>query len=171
MKKSLLALLAPFLVFTSLAQPPQAAAKRLSDIREIGRFLGTYPCANGLLSSPALTSALKTTLGSDYQTYRQHVALSGCGAMVVRDGFVFADVSQLHVGGYTSYIFVRPTDGAMWVFWLKSAVWDKNWELYGPRPIPESLLHTTEVELNTGWGHVAEFRFDRENLVIKLKKK
>lgn len=36
----------------------------------------------------------------------------------MRDGFVFADGSQLHVGGYTSYIFVRPTDGATWVLWL-----------------------------------------------------
>ena len=91
--------------------------------------------------------------------------------MAMRDQFVFADVSELHVGGYTSYIFVRPTDGTTYVFWLKSAVWDKNWELYGPRPVPEQLLHIIEAELNQGWGHVARFRFDGQNLVITLNKR
>jgi hypothetical protein len=169
--RALLALLAPFFVVTALAQPPKTSAKRLADIREIGRFVGTYPCETGLLDSPAMTSALKTTLASDYGAYEQFVALSGCGAMEMRAGFVFADVSQEHVGGYTSFIFVRPTDGTTYVFWLKSTVWDKDWELYGPKPVPESVLHTIATELNTGWGHVAHFRFDGQNLVITVNKR
>jgi hypothetical protein len=88
----------------------------------------------------------------------------------MRDGFVFADVSQLHVGGYTSFIFVRPIDGTTYVFWLKSAVRDKDWQLYGPRPVPESVLRTVETELNTEWGHVAQFRLDGQNLIILLNK-
>jgi hypothetical protein len=169
-KRTLVVLLVSLWCFGVIPQAQKPTARRLSDIREIGRFLGTYPCENGLLNSPSVTTALKTTLGSDYPAYRQHVASSGCGALEMRDGFVFADVSQLHVGGYTSFIFVHPIDGTTYVFWLKSAVWDKDWQLYGPRPVPESVLRTVETELNTGWGHVAQFRFDGQNLIILLNK-
>jgi len=157
-------------LFTSVAlsQHLPRPAARLSDIREVTRYLGTYPCANGLLKSPAVLSALRSATGQDFQKYRQHISLSGCGKLELRDGWVFADISQSHVGGYTSYVFLRPNDGKAYVFWLKSAVWNKDWEIYGEKPVPQSILHTVESELNEGWGHVAGFRFDGQNLVINL---
>jgi hypothetical protein len=157
-----------FASVASCQQLPRPAA-RLSDIREVTRYLGTYPCANGLLKSQAVLSALKGAMGQDFQKYRQHISLSGCGKLELRDGWAFADISQSHVGGYTSYVFIRPTDGEAYVFWLKSAVGNKDWEIYGEKPVPQSILHTVESELNEGWGHVAGFRFDGQNLVIALK--
>jgi hypothetical protein len=91
----------------------------------------------------------KETLRSDYQAYRQHIAFSGCGPLELRDGYIFADVSQLHVGGYTSFIFIHSNDATTYVFWLKGTVRDKEWELYGPKPVPDAVLHTVEAELNT----------------------
>jgi hypothetical protein len=170
-KRTLIALLASFLVFAATAQAQKPTANHLSDLREIGGFLGSYPCENGLLNSPALVSALKKTLRSDYQAYRQHIAFSGCGPLELRDGYIFADVSQLHVGGYTSFIFIHSNDATTYVFWLKGTVRDKEWELYGPKPVPDAVLHTVEAELNTGWGHVAQFRFDGQNMVITLNKR
>ena len=118
------------------APPP-----RLTSTRDLAQYVGTYPCSNGLLKQPVLLDTLKKTLGPDYDAYREHMQLSGCGAIERRDGFLFLDVSQLHVGGYSSLIFVRLSDGELFVFWLKSTVADKQWQLYGPRPIPETIIH------------------------------
>jgi hypothetical protein len=78
------------------------------------------------------------------------------------------DVSQLHVGGYSSLIFVRLTDGMLFVFWLKSQVGEKQWQFYGPRPIPETVTKTVEAEMNKEWGHVAKFTARGEELDIEL---
>jgi hypothetical protein len=96
------------------------------------------------------------------------MGLSGCGAIEKRDRFLLMDVSQLHVGGYTSLIFVRLTDGAIFLFWLKSTVADKQWSFYGERPIPATVSQTVESELNKEWGHVARFSVHGENVEIRL---
>ena len=154
----------------AIAQPSKPSAKRLSDIHKITTFLGTFPCECGLLQSPALQSAFKQTLGKDYPEYQTHISLSGCGRLEMRDEYAFADVSQLHVGGYTSYIFVRPSDGATYVFWLNSIVREKHWAFYGQKPIPEIVLQTVAAELNNAWGHVAHFQAVGQNLEIVLNK-
>jgi hypothetical protein len=166
MRNLLLLLICPIWCYTATAQPSKPTAGRLSDIHQISKFLGTYPCESGLLDSPALKSAFKRTLGADYREYLKHISLSGCGRLEMRDQYAFADVSQLHVGGYTSYIFVRPSDGTTYVFWLNSTVREKHWAFYGPKPIPEIVLHTVETELNEAWGHVAHFQIVGQNLEI-----
>jgi len=168
MRNLLLLLICPIWCYTATAQTSKAAAERLSDIHQISKFLGTYPCENGLLDSPALKSAFKRALGTDYREYLKHISVSGCGRLEMRDQYAFADVSQLHVGGYTSYIFVRPSDGTTYVFWLDSTVKEKHWAFYGPKPIPEIVLHTVETELNEAWGHVAQFQIVGQNLEIML---
>jgi hypothetical protein len=165
-KKIILLLLFPIWWSGSIMLAQELTASHISDVRDITRFLGTYPCDNGLLRSPAILSALRKTLGQDYREYRQHIALSGCGSLEMRDKYVFADVSQLHVGGYTSYILISPSDRTTYVFWLKSTVREKDWAFYGPRPIPETVLHIVETKLNEAWGHVANFRIVDQNLMI-----
>lgn len=166
MKNLLLVVVCSIWCYVTNAQPGKPSAARLTDIHQISRFLGTYPCENDLLDSPALKTAFKRTLGTDYREYLKHISLSGCGLLKMRDQYVFADVSQLHVGGYTSYIFVRPSDGIMYVFWLKSTVSEKQWALYGSKPVPDIVLHTVEAELNEAWGHVAHFKIVGQNLEI-----
>ncbi|HEV3253082.1 MAG TPA: hypothetical protein VG033_01660 [Candidatus Acidoferrales bacterium] len=109
-------------------------------------------------------------MGQDYSAYREHMQASGCGPIERRDGFLLMDVSQLHVSGYSSLIFVRQTDGVLFVFWLKSQVGEKQWQFYGPRPIPEAVTKTVETEMNQEWGHVAKFTVRGEELDIELKK-
>jgi hypothetical protein len=117
-----------------------------------------------------LLGALKNAMGQDYSAYREHMQASGCGPIERRDGFLLMDVSQLHVSGYSSLIFVRQTDGVLFVFWLKSQVGEKQWQFYGPRPIPEAVTKTVETEMNQEWGHVAKFTVRGEELDIELKK-
>jgi hypothetical protein len=146
----------------------QAQPTRITNTRDLVKYVGTYPCSNGLLHQQVLLSSLRKTLDGDYQAYREHMRLSGCGAIEKRDGFLLMDVSQLHVGGFTSLIFIRLSDGAIFLFWLKSTVANKNWSFYGQRPIPATVSQTVESELNKEWGHVARFSVHGENIEIQL---
>jgi hypothetical protein len=94
--------------------------------------------------------------------------LSGCGAIEKRNGSLLLDVSQEHTGGYTSLIFVRLTDGAVFLFWLKSTVAERQWSFYGHRPIPTPVSHMVGSELNNMWGHVAQFTVDGDTVEIRL---
>lgn len=147
---------------------PQFRPTRLTSTRDLTKYVGTYPCSNGLLRQQVLLSALRSILGDDYPAYRAHMKLSGCGAIEKRDKFLLLDVSQLHVGGYTSMIFVRVADGAVFLFWLKSTVAEKQWGFYGPQPIPTSVSQIVGSELNEQWGHVAQFSVHGDAVQIRL---
>lgn len=121
-----------------------------------------------MLRQRVLLSALRNILGNDYPAYHEHIGLSGCGAIEKRDGFLLMDVSQMHVGGYTSLIFIRLSDGAVFLFWLKSTVAEKQGSFYGQRPIPAAVSQIVESELNSAWGHVAHFSVDGDHVDIRL---
>jgi hypothetical protein len=93
---------------------------------------------------------------------------SGCGAIEKRGEFLLMDVSQLHVGGYTSLIFVRLSDGVLFLFWLKSTVAKKEYSFYGEKPIPVAVSEIVESQLNTTRGHIAQFHIHGENVQIDL---
>lgn len=150
------------------AVAPKARALRITSTRDLGKYVGTYPCTNGLLRQPILLSSLKQILQGDYDAYREHMKFSGCGAIEKRDGYLLMDVSQLHVGGYTSLIFVRLRDGVLFLFWLKATVAQKEYGFYGQKPIPAAISQIVESELNTTWGHVAQFHVRGENVQIDL---
>ena len=88
--------------------------------------------------------------------------------MGANDGVLYADLSQLHVGGYSSLVFVDINHHKMYLFWLKGTVSDKDYRIYGDRPIPETVSRVIEKELNTSWGHVAEFKVTGDNVIISL---
>ena len=147
----------------------QVSSTDLTNTRDLAKYVGTYPCSNGLLEQRVLLSSLKKILGDDYQAYREHMRISGCGAIERRDGFLLLDVSQEHTGGYTSLMFIRLSDGAVFLFWLKSTVAEQQWSFYGQRPIPSTVSHIVESELNKGWGHVARFKVSGDAVEIRLK--
>lgn len=153
--------------FAQQQKPPQQVPQ-LTTLRDLSKFVGTYPCSNGLLKERVLLQSLRKILGADYQAYRNHMKFSGCGAIRSVDGFFQMDVSQLHVGGYESLMFVRQSDGAMFLFWLKSGVAQKDYKFYGSRPIPAQVSLAVESELNEGWGHVAHFIVHGDQLEIQL---
>lgn len=158
----------PCITLGAQTSPPQAHPSHLTSTRDLVKYVGTYPCSSGLLQQGVLLSSLRKILGGDYQAYREHMGMSGCGAIEKRDGFLLMDVSQLHVGGYTSLIFIRPSDGAVFLFWLKSTVAEKQCSFYGQRPIPTTIRQIVESELNEEWGHVARFSVHGENVEIRM---
>jgi hypothetical protein len=149
-------------------KPHTRITPKLTTLRDLSRYVGTYPCSNGLLKQPVLLQSLRKILGQDYQAYREHMRFSGCGAIERRNGFLLLDVSQLHVGGYESLMFVSESDGALFLFWLKSTVKQKDYAFYGARPIPVEVSRAVESELNTGWGHVAKFTAHGDQLEIVM---
>ena len=120
------------------------------------------------MKQPVLLSSLKNILDGDYDAYREHIKFSGCGAIERKGAFLLMDVSQLHVGGYMSMIFVRSRDGAVFLFWLKKTVAEKDYSFYGQRPIPTAIGQIVESELNTTWGHVAHFHVRGESVEIQM---
>lgn len=154
---------------TALAQQQKRPQRvpHITTLHDLSKYVGTYPCSNGLLKEPVLLQSLRNILGQDYQAYREHMRLSGCGAIERVDGFLLLDVSQLHVGGYHSLIFVKESDGTLFLFWLKYMVLDKDYKFYGHRPIPTVVSRAVESNLNTGWGHVARFTVRGEQVEIQ----
>lgn len=146
----------------------QSNSSLIKSTRDLAKYVGTYPCSNGLLKQPSLLSSLKDILDGDYRAYREHMKFSGCGAIEKRGDFLLMDVSQLHVGGYTSLIFIRLSDGVAFLFWLKGNVAEKDYSFYGPRPIPAPISEIVGSELNTAWGHRAKFRVYGDKVDIQL---
>ena len=87
----------------ALAMPAawsQTTAPKLSSARDLERYVGTFPCRNGLLESKVLLHSLKTILKTDYAAYREHMSFSGCGAKEIRllaDGCFPTACRRLHV--------------------------------------------------------------------------
>ena len=154
------------LALQMFAATANQGAASLPSLGALNDHLGEYPCQTGVLAAPVLRASLKSVLGADYPAYEEHMSLSGCGAIEQRGEWILLDVSQLHVGGYDSLILVRPSDGAIYVSWLRSQVLQKQYKLYGPRPIPDAVKQAIVDNLNQGWGHVASFRWNGEELQI-----
>ena len=122
-------------------------------------YVGVYPCAgkDKFFHEPAVRKALRDALGSDYANYQKHRALSGCGPVEVYRNYLFVDISQVHVGGYTSMLLFDPSRRSAYVFWLKSAVLEWDAKTYGRHPIPPEALGKFADAMNVTWGHVATF--------------
>ena len=116
-----------------------------------------------------MLSSLKVALENDYEAYREHIALSGCGAIEQRGEYLLIDVSQLHVGGYSSIMLIRPSDKQLYLFWLRSGVGEKDYKLYGNLPAPQKVKEIVADQMNEVWGHVASFSWAEDVLEINLK--
>jgi hypothetical protein len=132
-------------------------ATQLTTVGDLSKHIGEYPCRSGLLDDAVLQRALREVLADDYGAFLEHMRISGCGAVAWRGSSLLLDISELHVGGYTSFIMVNPQSAGIWVFWLPGTVKEQNWKLYGQRPIPTEISKVIVDELNSIWGHVASF--------------
>ena len=139
------------------SQERSRQATQLTTLGDISKHIGEYPCRSGLLDDAVLQRALREVLADDYGAFVEHVKISGCGAVAWRGSSLLLDVSQLHVGGYTSFIMVDPQSAGIWVFWLPGTVKEQKWKLYGRRPIRAQISGVVVDELNSIWGHAASF--------------
>ena len=131
----------------------------------LDRYVGAYPCAgqDQFFRDPRVISALRKALGVDYMAYEEHRSFSGCGKIERFGEYLFVDISELHVGGYTSFVFVPANNGSAYVFWLKQQV-GGPYQIYGNRPVPPIIMTRIEQEMNTQWGHVATFKATGDKL-------
>jgi hypothetical protein len=137
--------------------------------KELKGYIGSYSKDTDFFKNPIIATELKRILGADWMSYQDHFALSGCGEIEYRYGLMYGDVSQLHVGGYTSLFFVDINDKKMYLFWLKGTVGRKDYKIYGDNPIPASVLNLIEQEMNITWGHVATFIIKGDSIDIQTK--
>ena len=161
-----------FVLITSLVVSPYLEAQQkparasLASLKDLSRYVGEYPCQNGILDSPVLHAALRRTLTSEYEEYRKHLRLSGCGAIEKRGPYFLMDVSQLHVGGYSSIMLVRQSDGGLFLLWLKTMVRDESLKVYSDGPIESSAIKEFGRAMNVAWGHVACFAPEGDTLKV-----
>ena len=136
------------------SEPVQVPQGSLKSTRDLEKYVGTFPCGNGLLEETALLTSLKQVLGSDYTAYREFMGVSSCEAIEKKGDFLLMDVSEPHVGpGYSSLILVRLSDGQVFLLWInKAREADKQWQFYGPRPVPDEVGQIVENSLNEGLG-------------------
>lgn len=140
-----------------------------NDWLTLKRYIGTFPKETDFFNNPIVIKELKRILGSNYKLYLDHVSLSGCCSMISKDNLIVGDISQLHVGGYSSMIFIDIANRKMYLFWLSSTVSDKIYKIYGDRPIPKTILQLIVDNMNEGWGHVANFTIDSDSIKIEKK--
>jgi hypothetical protein len=140
-----------------------------NDWLTLKKYIGTFPKETDFFKNPIVTNELKRILGSDYKLYLDHVSQSGCGSMISKDNLIVGDISQLHVGGYGSIVFIDIANKKMYLFWLSSTVSDKIYKIYGDKPIPNTILRLIVDNMNEGWGHVAHFTVDSDSVKIEIK--
>lgn len=143
--------------------------KQQNDWQDLKKYIGKYSKGTDFFKNPIVKNELKRILVSDYKLYQEHIAFSGCGEISYKYGLIYGDVSQLHVGGYSSLFFINIKDKKMYLFWLKETVRAKKYKIYGDKPIPSNVLNIIEEEMNIGWGHVATFKVKGDSIVIEPK--
>lgn len=161
---------AVLLLFVSVAPGAQVQHLGVQSLASLPRYVGTYPCTNGIIVAPVLQNAIRRVMGQDYAAYQAHLGLASCGPIEREGPFIVMDESRIGVAGYTSYIFVRLPEETVHVFWLKSLVTEKAYQIYGPRPVPAEVMSSIVRRLNEGWGKAATFSASGEKLAIEIKK-
>ncbi|SRR6266705_2689848 len=146
-----LLLFAPLTVAHSQKRPPFRA------LRDLRAYVGTFPCLNGVQGSPVLLSPVRRTLGNDSTAFIAQIPPSTCTRIEEHGDYVLLNVSQMHTDGMSAFIVVRPADAVVYVFWLPGRIGDLHTHIYGPRPIPDSVMVLLQHAMNAQWGHVACF--------------
>ena len=140
-----------------------------NDFEELKKYIGKYPKQSDFFKNPLIINRLKKILKSDYSNYMEHVSISGCGEMSYKYRLIYGDISQLHVGGYSSIVFIDIDNERLFLFWLYETIKDKRYSIYGDKPTPENVLNLIEQEMNIVWGHVAKFFIKADSINIELK--
>ena len=135
--------------------------------RELEDFVGESSKEADIFKNDLVKNELKKILVDDYEEYMKFVRSAGYGIEKI-DNIICCDVSIMHVGGYNSLILINTEEREVYLFWLKSSVSDKDYKIYGKRPIPEAIKKIIVDDMNSGWAHVAVFKFHSDTLEITL---
>ena len=145
------------------------AHSQTSDWSSLRKYIGAYSCDAKFYENPIVKIELKRILRKDYSAYQDFCRLSGCGEIGFKHGLMYGDVSQLHVGGYSSLFFVDIEKRRMFLFWMPGRVGELKYKIYGDKPIYPSVLNLISQEMNVAWGHVATFKVQGDSISIVSK--
>lgn len=140
------------------------------DWNDTDKYIGKYSRETDFFENPVIENELLRILGNDYESYMEHVSMSGCGEICNRYGLIYGSVSQMNIGGYSSLFFIDTSTRKMYLFWLKEAVLDKKYTIFGDKPVPADILSIIEQEMNVTWGHVANFSVLDGKILIEINK-
>jgi hypothetical protein len=135
--------------------------------KALNAYVGKYSKDTDLFKNELIKDELKKILDDDYEEYMKFVRSAGYGIEKI-DNIICCDVSIMHVGGYNSLILINTEEREVYLFWLNSSVSEKDYKIYGKRPIPEAIKKIIVDDMNTGWGHVARFDFYNDSLLINV---
>jgi len=136
--------------------------------KAVNAYVGKYSRETDFFENEIVKTELKKILDDDFNSYMKFVESAGCGIVEKLDEIIYCDVSMEHVGGYNSMILINTVERKMYLFWLNEVLWNKEYKIYGDRPYPKAIKNIIENDMNTGWGHVAEFDFVKDCLEINL---
>lgn len=136
--------------------------------RALNPYAGKYSRGTGFFENDLVKTELKKILNDDYNSYMKFVESAGYGMIEKVDGIIYCDISLEHVGGYNSMILTNTEEREMYLFWMNGTVQEKDYKIYGTRPIPTQVKKIIEDDMNTGWGHVAYFKFSNDSLEITV---
>lgn len=134
--------------------------------KALNSYVGKYSKDTDFFKNDLVENQLKMILADDYEDYMKFVESAGCGVVEKIDNIIYGDVSMMHVGGCNSLFLIDTEERDMYIFWLTKTVREKDYQIYGKRPIPETVKKIIVDDMNTGWGHVATFVFHRDSLAI-----
>lgn len=134
----------------------------------LNAYVGKYPKETDIFKNELVTNELKKILNDDYDAYLNFVESAGCGIVEKLDDIIYCDISMEHVGGHNSLFLIDTKEFEMYLFWLNGTVREKDYKIYGKRPIPILIKKIIVDDLNTGWGHVARFEFHYDSLLINV---
>lgn len=134
--------------------------------KKLNAFVGSYSKDTGFIDNEIVENQLKKIMGDDYNSYMRFVESAGSGIVEKLDDIIYCDISLEHIGGYNSLILINADERKMYLFWLNGTVREKEYKIYGKRPIPINVKKIIEDDMNTGWAHVAVFRFHSDSLEI-----
>lgn len=179
-KLSFLLSLVLFIPLVAYSQGKGRVPQNAISADSIMLYVGRYPCSDragkghwwnhGFLAIPFVRDGLKGILGKDYKAYLEFLAFSGCGPIESTADLLSVDLSQLHVGGYDSILFVNIVSKDVHLFWLNGTVGEKNYKIYGRHPVPSEIMKMIVDNMNSGWGHVANFTAVGDSIAIEMNR-
>ena len=136
--------------------------------KALNSYVGKYSKDTDFFKNKLVRFELKKILDNDYEDYMEFVESAGYGIIDKVDDIIYTEVSVMHVNGYNSLLFINTKELEMHLFWMNGSIGDNENKIYGKKPIPERVKKIILDDLNTGWGHVAEFDFVENGLEINL---
>lgn len=138
--------------------------------KALNAYVGKYSKETDFFKNALVKTQLKKILNDDYEKYMKFVGSANYYGIIEKlDNIIYTEVSLMHVSGCNSLVFINANEPEVYLFWLKGSVRKKDYQIYGKLPIPEIVKKIIVDDMNSGWGHIAEFVYKKnDSLLISI---